>query len=221
MAAQCNTEAIMKNSIIIMVVCFAAHVAISAESGDAARGKALSGACVGCHQEDGNGRDNASGEAWPRLAGLDAEYLAAQLAAYKSGERKSASMKTFSRMMDEQKMADIAAYYATLPPAPVTAAAAPPEEALLARGKVLAEQGDSERNIQPCTQCHGADNRGDGKIPAITAQPALYLRAQIIAWQRGDRPNDSADDKGMFPNASHLNKEDSAAVAAWLSTQEP
>ena len=105
----------MKNSIIIMVVCFAAHVAISAESGDAARGKALSGACVGCHQEDGNGRDNANGEAWPRLAGLNAEYLAAQLAAYKSGERKSASMKTFSRMMDEQKMADIAAYYAALP----------------------------------------------------------------------------------------------------------
>ena len=164
----------MKNSIIIMVVCFAAHVAIGAESGDAARGKALSGACVGCHQADGNGRDNASGEAWPRLAGLDAEYLAAQLAAYKSGERKSASMKTFSRMMDEQKMADIAAYYATLPPAPVTAAAAPPEEALLARGKVLAEQGDSERNIQPCTQCQM-------QAVAVGAGERLCASAEVVA----------------------------------------
>lgn len=211
----------MKNSVLIMVMGLAAHAAVCADSGDAVRGKASSGACVGCHQEDGNGRDNPGGESWPRLAGLNAEYLAAQLAAYKSGGRKSASMKTFAMMMNEEKMADIAAYYAALPPAPVTAAAAPPEEALLARGKVLAEQGDSERNIQPCTQCHGAGNRGDGKIPAITAQPASYLRAQITAWQRGDRPNDSADEKGMFPTARHLNEEDSAAVAAWLSTQAP
>lgn len=204
---------------VISTVFFLLCRAVLAD-GDPVRGKAQSGACVGCHQEDGGGRDNSGSDAWPRLAGMNADYLSAQLAAYKSGARKSASMKTFSMMMNEEKMADIAAYYASLPPVAPTPAV-PADDGLLARGKVLATTGDTARGIPPCTQCHGADNRGDGKVPGITAQPASYLRAQVIAWQRGDRPDDSADEKGMFPIARRLNAEDSAAVAAWLASQAP
>ena len=189
----------MKNSRIISAALLFTAVTALAE-GDPARGKALTGACVACHQEDGNGRDNgASADAWPRLAGMNAEYLATQLAAYKKGERRAPSMKPFSMMLDDSKAADIAAYYA----------------------KLLAEPGDASKEINPGTECHGANNRGDGKIPAITAQPAPYLRAQITAWKQGDRPNDSADPKGMFQTARHLDDADSAAVAAWLSTQAP
>ena len=209
----------MKNSAPLSLL-FLFSAAVWATDGDPARGKAQSGACVGCHQVDGNGRDNGKSESWPRLAGLNADYLATQLAAYKSGARKSASMKTFSMMMNEEKMADIAAYYASLPPAaPILAT--PPDETLLARGKTLVESGDPTRDIPPCTQCHGADNRGEGNIPGITAQPPGYLHAQIIAWQRGDRPNDSTDEKGMYSTARHLNMEDSTAIAAWLATQAP
>ena len=211
----------MKNPIPLLLLLLLFCAAAWAAEGDLARGKVQSGACTGCHQADGNGRDNGSGESWPRLAGLDASYLATQLAAYKSGARKSASMKTFAMMMDDEKMTDIAAYYANLPPAAVPMSATSPDEALLARGKTLAEKGDAARGIPPCTQCHGADNRGDGSIPGITAQPPGYLQAQITAWQRGDRPNDSSNEKGMFPTARHLNAEDSTAVAAWLATQKP
>ena len=210
----------MKNSQIISAALLFTAVSALAE-GDPARGKALTGACVACHQEDGNGRDNgASADAWPRLAGMNAEYLAAQLAAYKKGERRAPSMKPFSMMLDDAKAADIAAYYASLPPAAIENPASP-DAAQLERGKQLAEQGDASKQIKPCTECHGADNRGDGKIPAITAQPASYLRAQITSWKQGDRPNDSADPKGMFQTARHLDDADSAAVAAWLSTQAP
>ena len=160
----------MKNSRIISAALLFTAVSALAE-GDPARGKALTGACVACHQEDG-------------------------------------------------KAADIAAYYASLPPAAIENPASP-DAAQLERGKLLAEQGDASKQIKPCTECHGADNRGDGKIPAITAQPASYLRAQITAWKQGDRPNDSADPKGMFQTARHLDDADSAAVAAWLSTQAP
>ena len=210
----------MKNSRIISAALLFTAVSAFAE-GDPARGKALTGACVACHQEDGNGRDNgASADAWPRLAGMNAEYLAAQLAAYKKGERRAASMKTFAMMLDEGKAADIAAYYAALPP-PAATNSTTADDAQLARGKQLAEAGDPAKNLNPCAECHGADNRGDGKIPAITAQPAPYLRAQITAWKQGDRPNDSTDPKGMFQTARHLDDSDSAAVAAWLSTQAP
>ena len=177
----------MKNSRIISAALLFTAVSALAE-GDPARGKALTGACVACHQEDGNGR--------------------------------APSMKPFSMMLDDAKAADIAAYYASLPPAAIENPASP-DAAQLERGKQLAEQGDASKQIKPCTECHGADNRGDGKIPAITAQPASYLRAQITAWKQGDRPNDSADPKGMFQTARHLDDADSAAVAAWLSTQAP
>ena len=91
----------MKNSQIISAALLFTAVSALAE-GDPARGKALTGACVACHQEDGNGRDNgASADAWPRLAGMNAEYLAAQLAAYKKGERRAPSMKPFSMMLDD------------------------------------------------------------------------------------------------------------------------
>ena len=210
----------MKNSRIISAALLFTAVSALAE-GDPARGKVLTGACVACHQEDGNGRDNgASADAWPRLAGMNAEYLTAQLAAYKKGERRAASMKTFAMMLDEGKAADIAAYYAALPPATASNSTTA-DTAQLARGKQLAETGDPDKQIKPCAECHGADNRGDGKIPAITAQPAPYLRAQITAWKQGDRPNDSADPKGMFQTARQLDDADSAAVAAWLSTQAP
>ena len=211
----------MKNSLIISAALLI-YPAATLAAGDPARGKTLIGACVACHQEDGNGRDNGTAtDAWPRLAGMNAEYLAAQLAAYKKGERRAPSMKPFSMMMDEAKAADIAAYYATLPPKAPSASGTPPTAEMMARGKELAEAGDPNKKLSPCTECHGKDNRGDGKIPGIAGQPAPYLRAQITAWQQGDRPNDSADPKGMFQTARHLDDADSAAVAAWLSEQAP
>ena len=170
----------MKNSrIISAALLFTAMTALA--EGDPARGKALTGACVACHQEDGNGRDNGtSADAWPRLAGLNAEYLAAQLAVYKKGERRAASMKTFAMMLDEGKAADIAAYYAALPPTAATTTTA--DAAQLARGKQLAEVGDPAKNLKPCAECHGADNRGDGKIPVgeLTAAQEAELRASGI-----------------------------------------
>ena len=211
----------MKNSLIISAALLI-YPAATLAAGDPARSKTLIGACVACHQEDGNGRDNGTAtDAWPRLAGMNAEYLAAQLAAYKKGERRAPSMKPFSMMMDEAKAADIAAYYASLPPKAPSASGTPPTAEMMARGKELAEAGDPDKQIKPCAECHGADNRGDGKIPAITAQPAPYLRAQITAWKQGDRANDSADPKGMFQTARQLDDADSAAVAAWLSEQTP
>ena len=210
----------MKNSLIISAALLI-FPTVALADGDPARGKALTGACTACHQEDGSGRDNGAGaDSWPRLAGINADYLAAQLAAYKKGERRAASMKTFAMMLDEGKAADIAAYYAALPP-PAATSSTTADDAQLARGKRLAEAGDPAKTLKPCAECHGADNRGDGKIPAITAQPAPYLRAQITAWQQGDRANDSADPKGMFQTARQLDDADSAAVAAWLSTQAP
>jgi cytochrome c553 len=85
-------------------------------AGDSVRGIT---ACAGCHYSNGKGRpQNAN------IAGLNADYLERQLRDLKNGSRKSAEprkanafqMVGFARAMSAAEMAQIAAYYAALPP---------------------------------------------------------------------------------------------------------
>jgi len=80
--------------------------------GDPARGKELSVDCADCHGEDGKGDDET-----PALVGHDEAFLVEQLKAFKSGERKDEedTMLMYTEDLSEQDMADLAAYYASLP----------------------------------------------------------------------------------------------------------
>ena len=80
--------------------------------GDAARGKELSTDCADCHGEDGKGDDMS-----PTLVGHEESYFIEQLKAFKSGERKDEddTMQMYTEDLSEQDMADLAAYYASLP----------------------------------------------------------------------------------------------------------
>ena len=78
-------------------------------AGDPARGNELRHECSDCHGEDGMGDDE-----YPRIAGLDEDYLFEQLMAFKRGERpnRAEMMLWFLEELDEQDLADLAAYYA-------------------------------------------------------------------------------------------------------------
>ncbi len=80
--------------------------------GDVARGQELSIDCADCHGEDGKGDEET-----PKIAGLEASYHVEQLKAYQSGERTDEDelMLMYTEDLTEQDMADLAAYYATLP----------------------------------------------------------------------------------------------------------
>lgn len=85
-------------------------------AGDAASGKGKAASCEGCHGTNGVG----IGPTFPNLAGQKAEYLLAQLMAFKSGERKGANSTIMLPMvagLSEQDMADLAAYFSSLPAA--------------------------------------------------------------------------------------------------------
>ena len=77
--------------------------------GDAARGAELASDCADCHGADGKGD-----EAMPALAGMDAAEHVKKLADFKSGAVES-EMADFVGDLSDQDMADLAAYYATLP----------------------------------------------------------------------------------------------------------
>lgn len=52
-----------------------------------------------------------------------------------------------------------------------------------------------QRHIAACISCHGEDGRGGGGgaklYPRLAGQPASYLAAQLRAFQRGQRSNDT------------------------------
>lgn len=182
------------------------------------RGKALAAMCNACHQANGGGMNIPGGESWPRLAGLNADYMVEQLKAFKTGTRKNPSMAPFANMLNDTQMQDTSLYFASLP-APATNHQEANKD-LLAQGKQLAEQGDWNRYIVSCSSCHGADNLGTGaSFPAIAGQQAGYIEQQLKAWQNDTRQNDPQ--QLMASIAKRLNDNDIKAVSAWLATQAP
>lgn len=180
------------------------------------RGQASAAICASCHQADGSGMNIPGGESWPRLAGLNRDYLVAQVNAFKEGTRSSPTMTPFAGMLNPQQLLDVSSYYASLPTKPITVAHA--DAALLAHGKKLALEGDWDRYIVSCSSCHGPDNQGVGvDFPGIAGQQPSYIAQQLEAWQKGVRKNDPQNLMGAI--AQRLNSNDIAAVSAWLASQ--
>ncbi len=198
-----------------LVFCGVAHAA-----GDAQRGQTVvmqgngSGApCLACHGLDGAGNDAAG---FPRLAGLDAGYLVKQMQDYRAGTRQSAIMAPNVDNLDDQQIADVAAWYAGQ-----TAAVPPLADAdaeLLALGEKLATRGDWDNYVVPCESCHGPGNDGVGSaFPRLAGQHAGYIKQQLQAWKSGARSNDP--DQLMLAIAARLSDEQIEAVATYLARQ--
>ena len=201
---------------LLMGACLMASGSI-AQEGDAERGEAASATCVACHQANGGGMNISGGESWPRLAGLNSNYIAKQLHDFKAGDRQNATMVTFANMLDDQQIADVAAYYSQLPATPGQGGDNA-DEALLARGEQLAERGDWNAYIVSCKSCHGPGGQGVGEtFPGIAGQHAGYISAQLNAWKNDTRSNDPQNLMGAI--AKRMSEEDIQAVSAWYATQ--
>lgn len=163
-----------------------------AQEGDPVQGKAEAAVCVACHQADGMGMNIPGGESWPRLAGLPEEYIDKQLHDIKAGKRENATMMPFATMLNDQQIADVAAYYSEMTPWPElpTAYHAPdPND----EGEWLAERGDwsHDKIIPACSQCHGPNGQGVGAtFPPLAGQQAGYIKSQLNAWRNDTRHND-------------------------------
>lgn len=190
---------------------------VIALEGDAAVGKESAAVCLACHQADGGGMNVPNGESWPRLAGLNADYLYKQLQDFKSGARKNASMTPFVNMLDDTAMKNVSVYFSQLPaPAGKGGEQASADE--LALGEQLALHGDWSRYIVPCKSCHGPDNQGVGThFPGIAGQHAGYIAQALKSWQNKTRTNDPQHLMGAI--AERLTEQDIKAVSQWLSRQ--
>lgn len=169
--------------------------------------------CQACHGINGEGND-AGG--FPRLAGMNADYLANQLHAFKNGGRKNAVMAPQAASLDDAQIKAVSDYYAKLSP-PAGQAPTPPSD-LMSAGEALARNGRWADNIPACVQCHGPNGQGvPPHFPGIAGQHASYIASQLKDWQSGRRSNDP--NGLMAAVAKRLTDADIKAVAAYFASQ--
>jgi cytochrome c553 len=165
-------------------------------TGNQTAGKAAAAACAGCHGDQGV----SSNAATPSLAGQDAQYLAAALAAYKDGSREDATMKSLAAALAEGPIKDLAAFYAAQQPQ------------LPNVRKPLSTAGWAQR----CDRCHGVNgNSIDPRSPALAAQRADYLSKVLHAYRTGARRSPA-----MAAMSAVLSEEDVERLAAHYARQQ-
>ena len=171
-------------------------------SGDAKRGHDLSYTCNGCHGV-ANYKNVYPTYSVPKLHGQRPEYLVAALKAYKSGERSHGTMHSQASTMNEQDMADIAAFLAG--PQPLT------------QSKNDVPAAARPKASEVCLACHGTNGVGiTADYPTISGQHEDYIERALHDYQKGGRKN--AVMAGM---AATLKPEDIRELAEYYSKQTP
>jgi cytochrome c553 len=80
---------------------------MNAQAGDAAAGKAKSGACTSCHGMNGK----STNPDYPNLAGQKKNYLVKSIKDYKNGNRKSSLMSSMVSSLTDADIDDLATFY--------------------------------------------------------------------------------------------------------------
>lgn len=168
-------------------------------AGDPVAGKAVAGACVACHGEAG-----VSSDMTPSLAGQDAQYFVSAMHAYRDGSRTDPMMKGPAGAVADKALADVAAYYASLPPQPPKSGKSP----------------STADWVQRCDRCHGFNgNSTDARVPALAAQRADYLERMLNAYRSGERKSPAMSamskvlaDADVGRLASHYSQQKARAV---------
>jgi len=200
-------------------------------------------ACVSCHGQAGEGNDALG---YPRLAGLNAVYLAKQLADFARdpldvGVKMESISRDYSKtpriykdltiyspgIREHAGMHNIAKALsadekrdvaAYYAGLPFIATPKAIDFQTLERGRDLALRGKPEFQVPRCEACHGPNGEGFGEhFPPLAGQPIQYLLNQINQWQRGARDNDHLS---MMKNvANMLTDGDKLNVAAYYSNR--
>jgi len=184
------------------------------KSGDIERGKALvkKKKCARCHGKVGPGISDDSEK--PNLAGHMASYTFKQLKDYKHKDRSSREMVKKAKVLNDQGMADISQYYASLTALPASGLAVDP--AIIK----LVYKGDPKRMLKPCATCHGRKGEG-GKhdSAALTGQRLSYFITSLEDFREGDRSNDIYSRMRLI--AEQLTDEEIEGLANYYSATDP
>jgi len=103
---------IVQKALLIICLVFLI-VPISYAAGDVAKGEIKADTCLGCHGVPSYTNVYPTYHV-PRLGGQHADYIAAALKAYQTGERSHSTMRAQAAGLSAEDMADIGAYFQSL-----------------------------------------------------------------------------------------------------------
>ena len=170
-------------------------------------------ACQTCHGADGSGNGAAG---YPRLAGMNADYMVKQLKDLSGDSRQNAIMKPMASALTAEERQAVADYYADMEP-PKKAPNADGDADKIAAGEKIAQDGLWRKGVPACTSCHGPGGQGVGaSFPGLAGQHANYITNQINDWQADKRSNDP--NQLMDVVAERLTEEEAAAAAAYFAS---
>jgi len=183
-----------------------AAAAPAPEKPDIDRGRQIATTvCAACHGADGNSTAPAN----PKLAGQHADYIAAQLAAFKAGARPSPIMQGMAAPLTPEDMRNVGAYFESQKPAPAFAR----DKALAARGQQLWRAGNKSQGVPACAGCHGAAGHGiPSQYPRLAGQHPELSLGWLKAYATGERPQ-----QVMGAVAAKLSENDMRALAEYIS----
>jgi cytochrome c553 len=160
---------------------------------DPAAGRAKAGMCRTCHGLDGRARIPVA----PNIGGEPADYIVRQLVAFRDGTRTNEMMSVVAASLDDQAIADLAAWYSShqatgsLPPG-----------------------ADPANAPEACAACHGVAGIAEVEdVPNLAGENSIYIATQLKAFRSGKRTHEI-----MSEIAAGLSDNEIRDLADWYGT---
>jgi cytochrome c553 len=199
----------VKANVMYAVVAGLVLMTALAEAQEKAAPDLVTRVCSTCHGP----RGISISPMFPHLAGQQAVYLETQLKAFRDRSRADPHAQAFmwgmAAQLTDAAITEIAAYYASQPPAPGKAAGREETTA----GKKIFDEGIAAQQVPPCQSCHGPKAAGNGPFPRLAGQHRAYLERQLAAFISNARANEI-----MHANAQNLTALQISQIAAFLSS---
>ncbi|WP_245988826.1 c-type cytochrome [Tepidicella xavieri] len=199
----CNFS--IRPALLALTVCSIGQMAW-AQADEARAQRIAGGSCFLCHGAKGE----STSEVFPRLAGQNAQYIAKQLEAFKSGQRKSSAMADISARLTSDEMLALGKYYEKMEPPREP----PKDPALAAVGQYIYHQGNRFSGVPSCASCHGANGEGAANLPRLASQFSGYLFTQLKQFNTRQRTDEN---QVMHVVVEKMTELEMAAVAEYLS----
>ena len=181
--------------------------------GDAKAGETKNAMCIGCHGIKGYQSSFPEVYKVPMISGQSAAYIGAALHAYKKGDRKHPTMRNIADSLNDQDIADLAAYYSTH--GVVAGAELPAKPA-----KEPSVEVQALLNKANCASCHGANFSKpiDPSYPKIAGQHADYLFVALKAYKTDNNAKVGRAHPIMGGMAKQYTNAELKAMANYLSS---
>lgn len=162
--------------------------------------------CAACHGADGNSMIAAN----PHLAQQSEQYIAAQLAAFKSGARANPIMQGMAAGLSPEEMKNVGAFYAKQR---LTKPAIAKDQKLALEGQQIWRAGIKKLDVPACAGCHGPAGAGvPAQYPRVAGQFPEYTLESLKQYAAGTRKN-----AVMQPIAARLNESQLKALADYMA----